>query len=808
MSSNPRNPSTLTQGSNRVRIVVATSVALTFVSFWRAAAIVLNDLGSSAFYAGGIAEEAIGKAAPWFIIGVMLFSFAVRAVYVESCSMFVRGGVYKVVKEALGGTLAKISVSMLIFDYILTGPISGVSAGQYIVGLINSVLTAADKHGWIPRAIHESFGRPHLNEAWTSVAFAVLVTIFYWWENIKGIEESSEKALRVMQITTVMVVILMLWSGLTLLKLPSGSVQLPPLPTPSNLQFSKNALGFLSNIDVRYLGIFGVLIAFGHSILAMSGEETLAQVNREIAHPKLKNLKRAAIVIAIFSFIFTGIGTLLAVMLVPDEVRVPVYRDNLMSGLAMNLYGPIVLKLLFNGFVVFCGFLLLSGAVNTSIIGANGVLNRVSEDGVLHDWFRRPQRKYGTTYRIINLIVILQLLTILASRGDVITLGEAYAFGVIWSFTFNSLAMLVLRFKYKGERGWKVPLNIRIGTNPDGTPKEIPVGLASVHFVLLSVAVTNLFTKSIATKTGVVFALAFFTIFYFSERHNQRKHAMAQQDMKEHFQLEQETQVNREVLGIQPGNVLVTVRDYNTLGHLRWVLERIDTNEQDVVVLSARLTGPGAAEYELDTEQIFSDYEQKLFTETVKVAEKVGRTISLVVVPARDPFSAIIQTAMELESAAIVAGLSSKMTAEEQAYRLGQAWEAYAGKKRQIVFQVVKPDASVATFRIGPHAPDIKTEDVHLIHRIWLKMKKKPGMEDLHHHDILTHALTRYNRDWSRDPNEIENELRRGAGRRFGISPAPPKQLEPPKPGTEPYEGPDRRRTSVTDPSKDTFQGF
>src|SRR4051794_901202 len=149
--------------SSRVRIVVATSVALTFVSFWRAAAIVLNDLGSSAFYAGGIAEEAVGKAAPWFIIGVMLFSFAVRAVYVESCSMFVRGGVYKVVKEALGGMLAKISVSMLIFDYILTGPISGVSAGAYIAGLFNSILASADKHGWVPRAIHEQFGNLHLN---------------------------------------------------------------------------------------------------------------------------------------------------------------------------------------------------------------------------------------------------------------------------------------------------------------------------------------------------------------------------------------------------------------------------------------------------------------------------------------------------------------------------------------------------------------------------------------------------------------------------------------------------------------------
>jgi amino acid transporter len=106
---------------------------------------------------------------------------------------------------------------------------------------------------------------------------------------------------------------------------------------------------------------------------------------------------------------------------------------------------------------------MLSGAINTAIVGSNGVLNRVSEDGVLTDWFRKPHRRFGTTYRVINLVVGLQLLIILASRGDVYVLGEAYAFGVMWSFVFNSLSMLVLRFKYKGERGWKVPLNITIG---------------------------------------------------------------------------------------------------------------------------------------------------------------------------------------------------------------------------------------------------------------------------------------------------------------------------------------------------------
>ena len=59
---------------------------------------------------------------------------------------------------------------------------------------------------------------------------------------------------------------------------------------------------------------------------------------------------------------------------------------------------------------------MLAGAINTSIIGANGVLNRVSEDGVMTDWFRAPHRRYGTTHRMINLVVVLQLVAIVGSR--------------------------------------------------------------------------------------------------------------------------------------------------------------------------------------------------------------------------------------------------------------------------------------------------------------------------------------------------------------------------------------------------------
>src|ERR1700675_617005 len=747
------------QIGGRTKVIVATSVMLSFISFWRAAAIVLNDLGSSAYYVGGIAEQAVGRAAPWFILGVMLFSYAVRAVYVESCAMFTRGGVYRVVKEAMGGTLAKLSVSALMFDYILTGPISGVSAGQYIVGLINETIITADIHGWIPRAVHNIFhGTPHLNVNMTSVVFALAVTVYYWWENTKGIQESSEKALRVMQITTVMVVILLAWSALTLVKAGYNPV---PLPIPQNLHFSKESLGFLGHSFpeqslARMFGLLGILIAFGHSVLAMSGEESLAQVNRELAHPKLKNLKKAAIVIAIYSFVFTGLSALLSVMLIPDAVRVPVYKDNLISGLAMYMWGPLILRLIFRAFVVVVGFLILSGAVNTAIIGSNGVLNRVSEDGVLADWFRVPHRKYGTSSRIINMVVGLQILTILASRGNVYVLGEAYAFGVIWSFTFNSLSMLVLRFKYKGERGWKVPPNITIR----GT--EIPIGLFSVMLVLLSTALVNLATKSVATLAGVSFSAVFFVIFTVSEHVNRKKHALAKEHMKDHFQLLQRDTVDRGSLGIRPGNVLVPVRDYNTLNHLRWVLEHTDTREQDVVVMTARISQFGTAAYGLSSEQIFSDYEQTLFTRAVSVAESVGKRISLLVVPARDPWSAIAQTAHNLESSAVVAGLSSKSTTAEQAFALGSAWEAIPEPKKQFVLQIVQPGGIVDTFRIGPHTPTMKNEDIALLHRLWLNITREPGLENVHHHDILTQALTRFAHDYgARDHDNIVKELGR-----------------------------------------------
>jgi hypothetical protein len=221
------------------------------------------------------------------------------------------------------------------------------------------------------------------------------------------------------------------------------------------------------------------------------------------------------------------------------------------------------------------------------------------------------------------------------------------------------------------------------------------------------------------------------------------------------------------------------------------VLERADTKEQDVVVLAARvIPEPGGSEFALSTEQIFSDYEQLLFTRATSVAEGFGKHISLLVVPARDVWSAIASAANSLESSAVVAGLSSKMTAQEQAFRMGRAWESMPEPKRQFVLQIVSPGMTAATFRIGPHTPDLKTEDIHLTHRIWLDLTKNPDLAKIHHSDIVSIALTRLARDlFGPERDEIMKRLGRGlTDKRFGHRPLPPPPTEPAEPPAPSHE--------------------
>jgi amino acid transporter len=709
------------RGAGVPRVIVATTALLTFISFWRAAAIVLNDLASSAYYAGGEAEAYIGKTAPWFILAIMVFSYAVRAVYVESCSMFVRGGVYRAVKSALGGTLAKFSVSALMFDYVLTGPISGVAAGQYLAGLISELLVY----------MHISGPLAPVSISIISAGFAVVVTAYFWWENTKGVSESSEKALHIMKLVTVMVVMLIAWCTYTVIVRHSA---LPPWPHPRNLRLGPSALGWLAHSSLPHMfGIIAIFIALGHSVLAMSGEESLAQVYREIESPKLQNLRKAGLVIFIYSLVFTSLVSFFAVMIIPDDVRQH-FLENLIGGLAMSLEGPILVRLLFHAFVVVVGTLILAGAVNTAIVGSNGVLNRVSEDGVLSDWFRQPHPRFGTSYRIINIVVFLQVVTIIISRGDVTFLANLYAFGVIWSFAMNGLSVLVLRYTRPGQRDFQVPLNFTI------KGVQVPVGLGLITLTLFLIAFVNLFTKPVATVAGGAFSILLYIVFTISERRGHHNNA-ARVEMDQ-FNLALEGELTPEGVGARPGNILVPVSNHYALYHLGNVLDRIKPGRRDIVVLHIRLLRRSASgENELDVDQLFGSIEQHLFSQALSMAEKRGKSIRLAVVAANDLWDGILRAATALKSSTIVLGHSAKETTEEQARQIGDGWEQLGDQKPQFNLEIHLANGDKVYKVLGPHAPNLTGNEVNLLHRLWLRFSEVLAPQELHHHDVVHFAL-------------------------------------------------------------------
>ncbi len=483
-----------------------------------------------------------------------------------------------------------------------------------------------------------------------------------------------------------------------------------------------------------------MLVGFGHSVLAMSGEESLAQVNREIEHPKLKNLEKAGLVIFLYSLFFTSLVSFFAVMIIPDNVR-PQYFANLISGLAMHMAGPYSLRLVFQGFVVLVGVLILSGASNTAIVGANGVLNRIVEDGVLTAWFRRPHNKYGTSYRLINMIAILQCLTIAFSRGNVYLLAALYAFGVIWSFSFMSLAVLVLRFTEPGHREFKVPGNLKVGS------VELPIGLALISLLLFATALVNLTTKPLATIGGISFSIFLFVVFTISEKHTLKQRG-ASHELHEEFRVAEQPLVDREEMKVRPGNILVTIRDPRNLYYLQKVLDETDTNRKDVVVMTARIyhrdpsfSGTGS----FDSKDLFDDYEQKLFTKVVELAEKAGKHVSLMVVPTANVFDGIVQTAQRLESSRVVCGLSNKLSADQQAKLTGDAWERLPEPRPNIAFEVNSAETGPAEYFLGPHTPRMRKQDLELLHKLWLEVSAEPEFSCLHHYHIVGLALERLN---------------------------------------------------------------
>jgi hypothetical protein len=278
--------------------------------------------------------------------------------------------------------------------------------------------------------------------------------------------------------------------------------------------------------------------------------------------------------------------------------------------------------------------------------------------------------------------------------------------------------------------------------------------------MLFFVALTNLFSKRIATIYGVLFTLVVFLVFTLSEHINRRKMAHLGQVL-ERFNLEHESQVSAETLNARAGCVLVAARDYSRMHHLRRVLEKTNLKRHDIVVMTVRSVSAGAGEYGLAESQLFSDYEQELFSHVVTMAEKEGKPVELLVVPAVDPFDAMVQTAARLKASRLVTGVSSSMVSGELARRIGLAWERLPEPRHPFSLEIISPDRPSTYVNLGPHPPRLWPEDVDRLHDIWLRLsEEEPLGANLHHRDIVGVALRRLENDLtSENRHQIFEEL-------------------------------------------------
>jgi len=687
-----------------IRVVLSSTALAPFMSVRKAAALALAQLGIAAFFISGVARAVLGDSAGWFVLAATALAAVVRAIEIESWALLIPGGLVSRVASAFGARAVGLAKAVALIERVLLGALACVVIGHYIASVSATAIAGWRFTGYV---------RPE--DPATLVAIGIIGVL--WLPTRIGRDIGRGPLARAVWIGVAILLVAIVWGLLTLTRggvIVSSLATMPPVSPVTGWPA----------VDVP----LAVILGFALVLPVVGAGEALAHAAHELPPPRVKALRRTALLTVLFAAVATTLGTFLVILLVPASEQA-VWANAPLAGLAQHLAGPAPVRALMALAVGGAAVLVLIPAARAAISDAEQMVHRSSTGGTLPSGLASLHTRFGTPARAVDVTVVAMIFVVLASGGRVAWLSRAYAIAVAVMLILTVGSQVRLRRTHRGPMPFKARGNIRIGG------REFPAALL-VAAAILTVSVG---TMVLSGDLAAIATLAFITVlsFWFTAAGQHAAPVTVSPD-EGTFDLLLAAELSPDHIDARPGNVLVPVRNPHLLSHVVAALQT--PGDRDVVVMTARILDVDVSE-ESARQAAPTPYERRLLSDVVALAERVGRPVRLLIVPTRNVVDAIVGTVIRLGSSDVYVGESSTLSAEDQARMLGDAWER-ADKPEALDVRLVIYHRSGRgdTYHLGAHPPALTSGDLDLIHRLWLDAVKTVGPH-VHHDDVVRAAL-------------------------------------------------------------------
>jgi magnesium transporter len=695
----------LLRASHPVRVVLSTPAVMSFVSVWKAAALAIAQLGVGAFFVAGVTRSALGPTAAWWVLAACLLSAFVRAIDMESWALLIPGGTIGRVERAFGPRASRFAAAATLVERLLLATLASVVVGHYAAGALVPAIRGRLTGSVTPEDI--------------ATLLAVMLIGLLWTRARVGLVWARDTMATGIWIGVGILFVASIWALLSLGRgAAPGSVLLAPPPMIRWTPWPA--------IDTALLFFFGL----GLALPAIGGGDAVSRAAHEFAPPRLQALRRTSLCVLLFTVVITALTAFSYMLLVPGDEQ-DIWMSVPLAGLAHHVVGPVWTRNLLSLAVSAAAVLMLAPAVQIALADAESLLQRLSIEGTLSSGFAQLHRRLGTPVRVIDMAAAATVVMMLASGGRVAWLARAYTIAISAVLFLKIVTLMRLRRAYAGTP-YRAPLNGHF------RGREIPWGLLGLGALLAATSFVALLVGDAASIATAAVLVALMLLFRLAGRDV----ATSEEDDQAAgaFDLVPATEISLDQIHVRPGNVLVPVRNPHALDHVAAALRA--AGDRDVVVMTVRLADTDLAVHDSPGESTPSRYERQLLSEVVAVAERLGRPVRLLIVPARNVVEAIVTTVLRLRSSDVYVGESSTLSAEDQARMLGDAWErADKLDLRDVRLVITHHSGRTHTYHMGAHPPSLSPADLDLIHRVWLDAIKAVGPH-VHHHDVVRAALT------------------------------------------------------------------